>query len=111
MLWAPRFMANAPAAAPLRKTNVNTTAHATLGSQPRPAMGAFRISVLIGRQRDQHVIASWSGFEHRRFLLSHHQVRRRSAGIIGLESYQIAAQYGQRQQRGECQPPSKAQVE
>src|ERR1017187_10478868 len=87
-------MASAPTTAPQRNTRTRVSAPATLGYQSNLAGGAVDGLALISRQRDQHLILRWRGFERRGVLLRHHRSRGRPARIARLARDQVAPQDG-----------------
>src|SRR5208337_2991289 len=104
-------MASPPAAAPHKKTKTSVTAQASLGSHDLPAATLSRRLILIGCQRDQHVVLSGSGIKRGRILLRHHGFRRKAGGIPGLARYQVASQNPQGEQGRKRQAAAEGEIQ
>src|SRR5579862_8683908 len=106
-LWATRFMASAPATAPLMNTSSNTLNPASLGdSHNGAAVGLATELWLIVRQRHQHLVGVWSSG-----CIRHQSLWRGRFGRIRLLArYQNRAQHGQRQQRCKHHPAAEFEI-
>src|SRR5579875_1421726 len=108
--WARESTARAPAAAPHMNTSSRTAQTASRASQPWRRLVRSSSSVLIGSQRDQHIILRRARIESRRLLLGHHGLRGGGRLPGGLAVPQITAQNGQYCERGESHAASEGEL-
>src|SRR5581483_11916510 len=107
----PEFMTAAPAAAPHKNTSPSARTAARRGSHPRTSDVRSNRLVVIGCQRDQHVVLALTGCKRWRLLLCHDPLRCWTGEVGGFPRNQVAAQYSQGQQTRENQPAAEGKVQ